>query len=127
VGIGTAGLNICTALVAHLKRNLCVTRFQKGLASLAFLSLLAASVVITFVQSKAVDLVNTHGNSIGVYASGGAQYMVFTWVAVVLMLFGASAELFGDKIASWNIPRTWPGVYESGYGPEYLKFRTYST
>lgn len=92
--------------------------------SLAFLSLLAASVVITFVQLKVVDLVNTHGNSIGVYAYGGNRYMVFTWVAVVFMLLGASAELFGDIIASWNIPRVWSGVYESSYGPGYAKFKT---
>ena len=121
MGIVTASLNICTALVIRFKENLRVARVCKGLASLSFLSLLTALIVITFVQFKAVDLVNTYGNGIGVYAYRGDRYMVSTWVAVTFMLLGASAGLFGEIIGSWNLPRVWSSVCQSGYGMEYVK------
>ena len=81
-----------------------------GLASLSFLSLLAASVTITFVQSKAVDLINTHGNDIGVYAYRGDRYMVLTWIAVIVMFVAVVAEtvsLWGDRLERWNVQRLW--------------------
>jgi hypothetical protein len=121
VGISTAGLNICSAILVRFNKTLRFTRICKGLASLSFLSLLAASIVITFVQLKAVDLINTYGNDIGLYAYGGNKYMIFTWVAVMFMLLGASAELLGERIAGWNTKREWSGVYQNGHGLEPTK------
>jgi len=46
---------------------------------------------------KAVDLINTYGNGIGVYAYGGGRYMVLTWIAVLVMLLAVAAELFGNN------------------------------
>ena len=118
VGIATAGLNILTAPVILFQESSQLGRFCKGSATISFSSFLAASIIITFVQFKAIDLVNTYGNDIGVYARGGGKFMVFTWVAVMFMLVGASAELFGEKIASWNRRRGWPATY-SKQGPGY--------
>jgi hypothetical protein len=120
VGITTTGLNIVTAALALFHIRSQHSLFGKGLASLSFLSLLAASIIITLVQVKAVDLINTYGNSIGVYAYGGGRYMVLTWIAVLVMLLAVAAELFGQIIASWNIRRVWAGVYE-GDGVRYIK------
>jgi hypothetical protein len=39
----------------------------------------------TIVQVKVVDLINTNGNNIGVYAYRGDKYLALTWVAVVVM------------------------------------------
>jgi hypothetical protein len=112
VGITTAGLNIVTAALVLFQKRSQHSLFGKGLASLSFLSLLTASIIITFVQFKAVDLINTYGNGIGVYAYGGGRYMVLTWIAVLVMLLAVAAELFGEIIAGWNIPTVWAGVYE---------------
>jgi hypothetical protein len=112
VGIAAAGLNILLAPVVLSQQGPQLGTFSKGLASLSFLSILAVSIIITFVQFKAVDLINTYGNDIGVYAYGEDKYIVFTWVAVIVMLLGAAAELFGERIASWNIPRVWSGIYQ---------------
>jgi hypothetical protein len=125
VGIATAGFNIATAPLILLQQSSHLGPLCKGSAAISFLSLLAASIIITFVQFKAVDLINKYGNDIGLYAQAGGKYMVFTWVAVIFMLLGASAEIFGEKVASWNIPRVWSRVYE-GHSLDYAK-GTYST
>lgn len=104
VGITTAGLNIVTAPVILLQQRSYLGQFCKGSAALSFLPLLAASIVITFAQFKAVDLLNTYGNDIGLYASGGGKYMVFTWAAVLFMLLGSSAEIFGEKDSELEYP-----------------------
>ena len=106
-GIATAGLNIITPPIILLHQSSWLGQFSKGLASLSFLSLLAASIITTFVQFKAIDLINKYGNDIGVYASGGGKYMAFTWVAVLVMFIAAVADMFGEKLASWDIPRVW--------------------
>jgi hypothetical protein len=102
LGIATAGLNIVTIALVFLRLRLEHSLFDKGLASLSFLSLLAASFIITYVQFKAVDLINTYGNDIGVYAYGGDTYMVLTWIAVLVMLMAATAEMFGESITRWG-------------------------
>jgi SUR7/PalI family len=103
VGISTAGLNICTAPLTFFQQRAQLRLCGKGLACISFVSLLAASIIITFVQLKAVDLINKDGNSIGVYADGGERYMVFTWLAVLIMFLGAAAEMLRDRIVGWNM------------------------
>lgn len=115
VGIATAGLNILTAPVTLLRQSSHLSYFCKVSTLLSFLSLLTASIIITFVQLESVDLINAYGNDIGVYAYGGGKYMVFTWVAVMFMLLGAAAELLGDKISSWNESGTSLGYAKGVY------------
>lgn len=62
-----------------------------GLASISFLALLIASIIITVVQIKAVDLINKYGNDIGVYAYKGGKYLALTWAAVALMFLAKMA------------------------------------
>lgn len=112
IGIAMAGLMIVAASSMLLQQNSHLRRLCKWSVALSFLALFSASIIITFVQVKATDVINTYGNDIGVYAYTGGKYMVFTWVSVVFMLFGAAAEIFGEKVASWNIPRAWSGVTE---------------
>jgi hypothetical protein len=112
VGIATAGLNIFTAPLTFFQQRAQLRLCGKGLACLSFVSLLAASIIITFVQFKAVDLINKNGNSIGVYADGGERYMVFTWVAVLIMFLGATTEMFGQRIAGSNMLEGWNRIYE---------------
>ena len=106
VGIAAAGLNILTVAAALFLHSSRLGPFGNlGLASLSFLSLLIASIIITIVQVKAVDLINTNGNNIGVYVYRGDKYLALTWVAVVVM-FLAVVEiipLLRERIGRWNI------------------------
>lgn len=56
------------------------------LSSLAFGSLLLASSIATILISKVVDVINTHGNDIGVYAYKGETFIAMTWAATLLTL-----------------------------------------
>lgn len=78
MAIAAAGLNILFAPVVLSQQGSELSIFNKGLASLSFLSILATSIVITFVQFKAVGLINTYGNDIGVYIYGGHKYTIIT-------------------------------------------------
>ena len=118
VGISATGLNIVTPPIVLLRERSRLGQFSKGLASLSFLSLLAASIIITFVQFKAVDLINKYGNDIGVYASGGGEFMAFTWVAVLFMFIVVVADTCGERMATWDIPRVWSA------GPSQIDFKT---
>ena len=102
VGIATASISIITPPSILLRQGSRLGQFSKGIASLSFLSLLAASITVTFVQFKATDLINEYGNDIGVYASGGGKYMTFTWVAALVMFIAAMAEIVGERMVNWD-------------------------
>jgi hypothetical protein len=120
VGIAAAGLNILLApAVLFRPAPSQLEIFCKGLAYLSFLSIVTASIVVTLGQFKAVGLINTHGNDIGVYAYGGHKYMIVTWMAVLLIYLAAAGEMFRAKIRGWNILREWPEIYER-QGVEYI-------
>ena len=92
VGIAAAGLSIFTSLVAFFLHGSRLVSFGNwGLASLSFFTLLVASIIITIVQKEAVDLLNKHGNDIGLYAYQGKKYLILTWVAVAVMLLAVTA------------------------------------
>jgi hypothetical protein len=82
MGTAATGLTIFTMLIAIFLHASRLISFGKwGLASLSLLSLLIASLIITIVQLKAVDLINKYGNDIGVYTYKEGKYLVLTWVA----------------------------------------------
>lgn len=86
IGIAAAGLCILTSLVAVFLHGSRLVSFGNwGLASLSFLTLLIASIIVTVVQSKAVHIINKYGNEIGVYAYRGNKYLILTWVSVACM------------------------------------------
>jgi hypothetical protein len=92
MGTAAAGVSIFTALIALFLHGSRLVSFGNwGLASLSFFALLIASLIITIVQIKAVDLINKYGNSIGVYAYKGNKFLILTWVAVAIMLLAVTA------------------------------------
>jgi len=57
-----------------------------ALAFLAFVCLAVTSIIVTIVQKKATDVINQHGNDIGVYAYRGRKFLILTWVSTAAML-----------------------------------------
>ncbi|PBP17103.1 hypothetical protein BUE80_DR011975 [Diplocarpon rosae] len=92
IGIASAGLAILTSALAilfHGSRLVSVGNF--GLALLSFLALAVDSALVTFVQDKAVHIINKYGNVVGVFADKGGKYLALTWTAVVVMFLAAAA------------------------------------
>lgn len=56
------------------------------LALLAFLAIGLASALVTAVMVKGTDVINKHGNSIGLRADYGSKFLALTWAATGLML-----------------------------------------
>ena len=56
------------------------------LLQLAFGCLLLASSIATILISKVVDVLNKHGNDIGIYAYKGETFIAMTWAATLLTL-----------------------------------------
>jgi hypothetical protein len=92
IGIAAAGLAIIASLVAlFLHGSRMVSLGNWGLASISFLALLIASIIVTIVQKKAADVINKHGNDIGVFAYKGRKYLILTWVSVAAMFLALAA------------------------------------
>jgi len=92
IGIAAAGCAIIASLVAFFLHGSRLISFGNwGLASISFVTLLIASIIITIIQSKATHLINKYGNEIGVYAYKGEKYLVLTWVAVACMFLASMA------------------------------------
>ncbi|PMD20083.1 hypothetical protein NA56DRAFT_704886 [Hyaloscypha hepaticicola] len=92
IGIAAAGCAILASLVAFFLHGSRLISFGNwGLATISFLSLLIASIIITVIQSKATNLINKYGNEIGVYAYKGQKYLILTWVAVAVMFLAMLA------------------------------------
>ncbi|KAE8450488.1 hypothetical protein EG329_006218 [Mollisiaceae sp. DMI_Dod_QoI] len=92
IGIAAAGCAILASLVAVFLHGSRLISFGNwGLASLSFITLLIASIIVTVIQSKATHLINKYGNEIGVYAYKGGKYLTLTWVAVAMMFLAMMA------------------------------------
>lgn len=92
IGIAAAGLAIIAALVAlFLNGSRLISFGNWGLASLSFVTLLIASIIVTVIQKKATHIINKYGNDIGVYAYKGVKYLTLTWVAVAVMFLASAA------------------------------------
>lgn len=86
IGIAASGLAIIASLAAFFLHGSRLVSFGNwGLASLAFVALLIASIIVTIIQKEATNLINKYGNEIGVYAYRGVKYLMITWVAVAVM------------------------------------------
>jgi hypothetical protein len=98
VGTTAAGLAILSSLAALFPRSSRLASFSNwGLLSVSFLSLLIASVIVTIVEVKAVQLINKYGNDIGVYASKGGKYLILTWAAVVVLFLAGVVETIAGR------------------------------
>jgi hypothetical protein len=86
VGIGAAGLSILVALISFFFTHRRWALLNGILAFLSFACLAITSIIITIMQKKATDVINEHGNEIGVYAYVGRKFLILTWVSVAAML-----------------------------------------
>ncbi|EKD15368.1 SUR7 protein [Drepanopeziza brunnea f. sp. 'multigermtubi' MB_m1] len=90
IGIAAAGLAIIGSAAAFFLEDSRLISFGNcGLASLSFSALCITSSLVTYVQTKAVNIINKYGNAVGAYADRGGKYMAITWVAVVVMFLAA--------------------------------------
>jgi len=65
------------------------------LATLAFLTIGLASALVTAVMVKGTDVINEHGNTIGLEADRGNKFLALTWAATGLMLVALVAWIVG--------------------------------
>jgi heme/copper-type cytochrome/quinol oxidase subunit 2 len=99
MGITACGLAIIFSLIVvflpsssspnshiHHYHSRAVSFVAAALALIAFLALGIVSAIVTVIMVKATDLVNQHGNAIGLYAYQGGKFLAITWSATTLML-----------------------------------------
>lgn len=56
---------------------------------LAFLTIMIASALVTFIAQRATQFINKHGDEIGVRASRGNKFLALTWSTTGLMFLAA--------------------------------------
>jgi hypothetical protein len=71
------------AIFAQGRLSACV---NFALALIAFLAIGLASALVTAVVVKGVEVINEHGQKIGVEAYRGGKFLALTWAATALML-----------------------------------------
>lgn len=86
IAIGLIFLSLVFALLGVVMNGRLSAFINVLLDWLAFLAIGLASAITTAVAVKAADVVNKHGNDVGISASKGDKFLVITWVATVLML-----------------------------------------
>jgi hypothetical protein len=61
---------------------------------LALLAIALATIFSTVIVEKGVDVINKHGEEIGIAATKGTRFLSMTWAAVVLMLLATILSIF---------------------------------
>jgi hypothetical protein len=93
MGTGLTGLSFLAAVgaIVLLPRNPRVVIFANVTAAwLAVLTLLISSSITQGAASKAVDMVNSLGDDVGISATFGTKFSRISWASVCLMLIAAS-------------------------------------
>lgn len=85
ISIGLIFLSFLAALAAVFASGRLSACVNLLLGILAFLAIGLASALVTAVIEKGGDVINEHGNAIGIVANKGKKFMVLTWVATGLM------------------------------------------
>lgn len=117
MGAAAAGLASFTAFIALFFHGPRIVSFCNwGVTSFSFFTLLIASLIVTIVQIKAVDLVNKYGNDIGLYAYRGTKYLILTWVADGVMLAAVTVWAVEFCIGRKNRKREYTEKVNSGGG-----------
>jgi len=92
IGIAAAGCAIIAAVLAFFLHGSRLISFGNwGLATLSFVTLLIASIIITIFQKKGTHIINKYGNEIGLYAYKGNKFLIITWVSVAAMFLASCA------------------------------------
>ncbi|KAK3393287.1 actin cortical patch SUR7/pH-response regulator pali [Podospora didyma] len=85
ISVALTGLSLLTSIAGFIRYTRPVLIVNVVIASLAFIMLLACSLVITIGARKAATEVTEKGDDIGLYATAGSKYTAITWAAVGLM------------------------------------------
>lgn len=92
IGIAGSGIAIFGALLAFFLYGSRLLSFGNwGLCTIAFLSLLIASTIVTVAQTKLTHEVNKYGNDIGIFAYKGTKFLGLTWGAVAAIFVASGA------------------------------------
>ncbi|PVH98574.1 hypothetical protein DM02DRAFT_719264 [Periconia macrospinosa] len=86
IAIGLIFLALIAALPALFAQGRLTACLNWMVGILAFLAIGLASALVTAVIVKGSDLVNEHGNPVGVEAQRGNKFLALTWAATGLML-----------------------------------------
>jgi hypothetical protein len=70
-----------------------ITGLTSQFLQLGFIALGTSSAIATVISLKFVDLINRHGQNIGVSASRGEKFLGMTWAAVGLLLIAIFISL----------------------------------
>lgn len=70
-----------------------ITALTHSFLQLGFVALGTSSAIATVIALKFVDLINRHGQNIGVSASRGEKFLGMTWAAVGLLLIAILISL----------------------------------
>jgi len=95
IGIAACGLVMITSLLAVFLHGSRLLSFGNwGLSSLAFLTLLIPSIIVTVAQSEMAKEINKYGNPIGLFAYKGSKYLALTWSATACIFVAAFCWVF---------------------------------
>ncbi|EMD93873.1 hypothetical protein COCC4DRAFT_31100 [Bipolaris maydis ATCC 48331] len=84
-------LTLVASLVGILTSGRLSACLNIGLSLLAFLAIGIASGLVTAVMVKGTDVINEHGNQIGLESYYGGKFLALTWAATGLMLLAVIA------------------------------------
>lgn len=85
IAIGLIFVSLVASLPAIFAAGRLAACVNLLISILAFLAIGIASALVTAVIEKGGDVINEHGNAIGVTAMKGKKFMAITWVATALM------------------------------------------
>lgn len=72
--------------------------------SLAFLTILLASAIVSVIAVKATDAINKYGNDIGVSATRGNKFLALTWATTGIVLISVCLWCY-EFVATWKRER----------------------
>lgn len=111
IAIGLIFLSFVAALLAVFMSGRLSACVNLLLGILAFLAIGLASALVTAVIEKGGDVINEHGNKIGVSAVKGKKFLVITWVSAGLA-FVAMVMWIGELC----VGRRRKGTYVAKHG-----------
>lgn len=85
--MGFSGVSLCTSAVAFLlpdRKSMALVNLI--VTTLAALSLVIASIIVTVAIGKGVTEINEAGEAIGVNVEAGTKFLILSWVGAGVML-----------------------------------------
>ena len=81
LGVAFSGLLLLTTLASIVLQTRIIKLINLLLSFLAFLCFGLGSAILTAFMVKASNLINEHGNEVGLYANKGSKFLAMTWAA----------------------------------------------